>query len=186
MIAQSIPQLVNQGSEIGSLGVWILLGLMAAAFALMLANQGMLALKNWREMTGRKPPLDDDVASQAVALANLKEELKDMAPAEKVNALIEKLADFVERADFNDVRQEVRAIELLLPTFITRKELDLRIDRFEEYQHKSTHALRDEIQANRVQSEARHEGLHNRINVLSEVLFELRGIMRRRSPEVLP
>jgi hypothetical protein len=184
-VIAEIPQLVNQQGGATGLGIWILMAIMAVAFVIWGVNQGMEMLRGWREMTGRKPPLDDTVAKQAAALENLKEELKDMAPAEKVDALIEKLAHFVERSDFNDAREEIRAIELLLPTFITRKELDLRIDRFEEYQHKATHALREEIQGNRAVAEAQREGLHNRMNVLTEVLYELRGIMRRKAPEVL-
>jgi hypothetical protein len=184
-VIAEIPQLVNQQGGATALGIWVLMAIMAIAFVIWAVNQGMEMLKGWRELTGRKPPLDDTVAKQAEALANLKEELKDMAPAEKVDALIEKLACCVKQQDFKDAREEIRAIELLLPSFITRIELDARIDRFETYQHESTHKLREEIQANRMVSEAQREGLHNRMNVLTEVLYELRGIMRRKAPEVL-
>jgi hypothetical protein len=89
---------------------WLLTGFGALAALSVTANQILGAIKNWRDNFGRKPSADEDLRAQREALDVLKLELKDLAPAEKVDVLLAKLAEFVTLKDFADAREEIRAI----------------------------------------------------------------------------
>src|ERR1043166_1709746 len=66
-----------------------------------------------RCLWGRKPPIDDDLTA-------LRKELEGLAPAQKVEALIEKISGAA-------TKEEVEKLRLMLDGFVDQAQMDRRI-----------------------------------------------------------
>lgn len=165
------------GFDPGVIG-WV--GLSFVALAIFLAA-AFAALNGGRQFFGRKPTIDEDFRSQQKTLDKLQQSLAGLAPNEKIHELVSRLGQFA-------TQEQIRALELKLPEYIKREELerclaDLERDfgrqmtEMRSYVHERTHELRSDLQAMQTASDVAREGLHQRVNALVEVTFENRGVL---------
>lgn len=165
------------GFDPGVIG-WVILSLVALA---IFAAALFAALNGGRQFFGRKPTIDEDFRSQQKTLEELRQSLSGLAPNEKITELVSKLGQFA-------TQDQIRKIELALPELIKREELTSCIEKIERehdqqlkelraYVHQEVHNLRNDIGGMRLDSTEAREGMHNRMHVFSEVLFEMRGLL---------
>lgn len=64
-----------------------------------------------------------------------------------------------------------------------KDELTARIVKHEDYVHDCFHEMRKDFQTFSSASEVQREGVHGRLNVIFEVLYDLRGFVRGRSSQ---
>lgn len=142
----------------------------------------LTVLTLWRNYTKRNPPIDDEFRSQQKILDDLRHSLSGLAPNEKVDKLVEKLGNFA-------TREDVIAIEKLLPELIKREELERCLDKIvrdsdaqmkemRAYVHDEVHKLRNDLQNMDATSQLYRAGVHSRLGSITEVLYEMRGQMR--------
>lgn len=113
----------------------------------------------WKEVFGRKPPIDEEMQQHNKTIEKIKEELAELAPNEKLEALIEKLGSFATLTQLAEVRLNSE-----------QNAKDTRA-----YAHDAVHTLRNEINARMIAADEAREGMHDRIGVLIEATSEIRG-----------
>jgi hypothetical protein len=163
---------------------WLITAIVVIAALAVLVRNILGAWTDGRKLWGRKPPIDDD-------LNELREELKELAPAEQVNKLIDHLATAATKDDVQRIRDELkgyvdqdqmdrRMAEVKEQIARSEKDLTQQIKDLRGYLHDDVHEFRKSAQATWANAELQREGLHSRINVMSEVLSEIRGWMRAK------
>lgn len=164
-LAQSLPL-----PPMNEVGTWFWCGAGFMAFAVLV----LTFVEKVRSVFGRKPTLDDD-------FQKLRDQLKGLAPSEKVDKLLELYAGAA-------TKTELAAVTSLVADYVRKAEFDREIETLKTdlhnqitemraYVHEGIHGLRDDVQAMRSSSELQREGLHDRINTLVEVTYELRGLV---------
>ena len=148
------------------------------AVGLFIYNQILEAVLKSRQAYGRKPTLDEDYRSQQKIVEDLKARLSGLAPQQQVTELVKQLGSFA-------TAQSVRDIEKLLPEFVRQREFDDRLVLLEAHISEGWRDVRREVEDSRRTSEAQREGMHNRMSVIAEVLYDIRGRLRAAAGEAL-
>lgn len=174
MFAVSNPLPAPPMSEFGAwmLSLMCLIG--TISFLLWGYNQARAAF-------GRKPPINED-------LDKLRTELTKLAPREIVDPLIQQLGSFATKDDIEKVKDELR-------NYASQTQVDRRINDLKEiiskmdtdhaaqlkemrlYVHTEVHSFRDEAQSYWSRADEQREATHRRLNIFSEVLFQMRGTL---------
>lgn len=115
-------------------------------------------------------------------IEELRASLKGLAPSEAVSKLIEGLAAAATKTELTALASATTTlIEKEIAAHRTDMERQLKDQR--AYVHEEIHALRNQFNAFTLSAETYREGVHGRLNAITEVLFELRGRMAHLTPD---
>jgi methyl-accepting chemotaxis protein len=136
---------------------WVVFGIIGSLVIFVLIGA---AKKTWTESFGKTRPLEDQLSKHSSVLEDLKKSLTGLAPKEKLDELMERLSSFATRDEF-------LVLEIIIQTFITRKEME---DRFSMFQKQiddmaaewrdGIKELRDSVQTISAGNETRGNLLH--------------------------
>lgn len=158
---------------------WLVAGLGVLAFLAMLANHVLGVVGKARALYGRKPPFDEDFRTHQKVLDELKLSLAGLAPKEKMDELVKQLGSFA-------TQPQIQRVELEMTEMIKREEFERVMKELEndiqaqikeqrDYLHRAVDQLHAEIRDQNAATELYRGGMQNRMNVFTEVLFEIRG-----------
>lgn len=141
--------------------------LMRVAGVLSLALLVLMTRKAWLDNFGRKPPLDD-------AIETLRNQLEGLAPAAKVDRLIEQIGAAASREELAKVM-----------TLLMEKERDLgaQIKDVRSYAHEGMHGLRGEMQMLLSAGEGREHRLGEKLEEHVKYLNRERSVSTARLHE---
>lgn len=179
--------LTNSSGAATASGNWLLIGIGVLAFLAIIVRNVVGSIADGKKVWGRTPPVDDD-------LKELRKQLEGLAPADKVDALINRLNEAATKNEVEKIRESLKGyVDQAqmdrrmgeVKELISRIETDVRnqITELRTYLHEDVHSFRKVAQATWSNAELQREGLHSRINVIAEAVSEMRGWMRARGEE---
>lgn len=176
--------LTNASGAATASGNWLLIGVGVVAFLVVIVRGVIGSISDGRKIWGRKPPVDDD-------LKELRKQLEGLAPAGKVDALIDRLEHAATKDEVEKIRESLKGYvdqdqmdrrigEVKELIARTERDLTQQIKELRAYLHEDVHAFREMAQATWASAQEQREGLNNRMNTLAEAMSEVRGWLRAK------